>query len=69
MCCTVVGRVAVASTRFVFRELANYPEGEQNEMIELYMSKGLSADDARTVIGLLSKHEEFFVGTGRVHQL
>lgn len=42
-------------------ETVNYLEGEQKEMIELYMSKGLSKEDASIVIGILSKKTEFFV--------
>ena len=31
-------------------ELENYPEGEKKEMIELYMARGVSEDDATLVI-------------------
>lgn len=42
-------------------ELSNFPDGEKLEMIELYMSKGMSHEEASTVIGILSKYEPFFV--------
>eukprot|EP01117_Protostelium_nocturnum_P010294 TRINITY_DN36_c1_g1_i2.p1 TRINITY_DN36_c1_g1~~TRINITY_DN36_c1_g1_i2.p1 ORF type:complete len:307 (+),score=96.90 TRINITY_DN36_c1_g1_i2:37-921(+) len=42
-------------------EYENYLEGEQKEMVELYISKGLSQSDAEKVIELLSKDKTFFV--------
>jgi len=42
-------------------ELENYPEGEMEEMIELYMAKGMSAEDAKLVVSVMSKYEEFFI--------
>jgi len=42
-------------------EYDNYIEGEQNEMIQLYISKGLSKQDAEIVIKLMSKDKKFFV--------
>jgi len=44
-------------------ELKNFPAGEREEMIELYVSRGLRPDDAKTAIEAMSKpgYEEFFV--------
>jgi DNA damage-binding protein 1 len=50
-------------------ECENYLEGEQNEMIELYESKGMSKDDARTVITVISKYKELFVDIMMVQEL
>eukprot|EP00462_Mataza_sp_D1_P026677 CAMPEP_0175133954 /NCGR_PEP_ID=MMETSP0087-20121206/7921_1 /TAXON_ID=136419 /ORGANISM="Unknown Unknown, Strain D1" /LENGTH=272 /DNA_ID=CAMNT_0016416485 /DNA_START=25 /DNA_END=843 /DNA_ORIENTATION=- len=55
-------------TRHYFREraresweLKNFPEGETQEMVELYVCKGLKEEDARSVIHTVAKYEEFFV--------
>ena len=42
-------------------ELENYPEGEKKEMIELYMARGVSEDDATLVIETLAKYKNFFL--------
>ena len=42
-------------------ELENYPEGERREMVELYMDKGMSREDAENVIETLAKYKDFFV--------
>lgn len=42
-------------------ELKHCPEGEKKEMIELYVGKGMSEQDATTVIETMSKYDEFFV--------
>jgi len=51
------------------RECDNYLEGEQREMVELYISKGLSAEDARTIVGILSKDKEIFVDFMMIEEL
>eukprot|EP01087_Luapelamoeba_hula_P015624 TRINITY_DN4696_c0_g1_i1.p1 TRINITY_DN4696_c0_g1~~TRINITY_DN4696_c0_g1_i1.p1 ORF type:complete len:294 (+),score=66.55 TRINITY_DN4696_c0_g1_i1:386-1267(+) len=50
-------------------ECDNYLEGEQHEMVQLYMSKGMSQQDAETVIGLLSKNKKMFVDIMMVEEL
>jgi len=50
-------------------ECENYIEGEQKEMIELYISKGLSRKEAETVIGILSNHQKLFVDIMMVEEL
>ena len=42
-------------------EVENYPQGEKKEMIELYQEKGISEEDARQVVEILSKHKEAWV--------
>jgi len=42
-------------------ECENYLEGEQKEMVELYVNKGLKREDAETAIALLSKNQELFI--------
>lgn len=42
-------------------EMENYPEGEINEMIDIYEERGMSRDDATTVINTMAKYKDFFV--------
>jgi hypothetical protein len=42
-------------------ELDNYPEGEQAEMVELYVKRGMTQADAESVIGVMSKYKDFFL--------
>jgi DNA damage-binding protein 1 len=42
-------------------EMENYREGEIQEMIDIYVNKGLSPDDAKVVIETMAKYEGFFV--------
>jgi VIT1/CCC1 family predicted Fe2+/Mn2+ transporter len=42
-------------------EVENYPQGEINEMIEIYCSKGIALVDAQIVANTLSKYKEFWV--------
>lgn len=42
-------------------ELENYPEGEIQEMIDIYVEKGMSYEDAKLVIETMAKYNEFFV--------
>ena len=50
-------------------ELENYPEGEIEEMIDLYESKGLPRQDAETVIKIMAKHKDFFVNVMMAEEL
>jgi vacuolar iron transporter family protein len=49
----------VLSTRFARREYENYAEGEIAEMVEIYMNKGFSEEDARKIIGVYTSKEEY----------
>ncbi len=42
-------------------ELENYREGEIQEMVEIYVDKGMSYEDAKLVIETLAKYDDFFV--------
>jgi len=42
-------------------EMDNYPEGEIQEMIDIYTLKGMTVDDATVVIQTMAKYKEFFV--------
>lgn len=42
-------------------ELENYREGEIQEMIDIYESKGLSPEDAKLIIETMAKYDDFFV--------
>jgi len=42
-------------------ELENYPEGEIKEMVEVYTGRGMTAEDAQSVIETMSKYPSFFV--------
>ena len=50
-------------------EIENYPEGEKCEMVELYTAKGISAEDARKVVDLLSKNKEAWVDIMMIEEL
>ncbi len=50
-------------------ETRNYPEGEKREMVELYMEKGIPAEDAKNVVEILSKHEKPWVDIMMVEEL
>eukprot|EP00934_Nitzschia_sp_Nitz4_P001375 Nitzschia sp. Nitz4//scaffold48_size128905//70480//71730//NITZ4_003601-RA/size128905-augustus-gene-0.8-mRNA-1//1//CDS//3329552985//1375//frame0 len=42
-------------------ELENYPEGEIQEMIEIYEGQGMSHEDATLVVQTMAKYKDFFV--------
>jgi DNA damage-binding protein 1 len=42
-------------------EMENYPEGEIREMIDIFISKGMSPPDAESVITTMAKYQDFFV--------
>eukprot|EP00978_Attheya_sp_CCMP212_P040752 scaffold225773_cov24-Attheya_sp.AAC.1 len=41
--------------------MENYPEGEIREMIDIFISKGMSPPDAESVITTMAKYQDFFV--------
>jgi len=50
-------------------ECENYLDGEKNEMITSWVKKGLSVDEATTVINILAQHTELFVDIMLVDEL
>jgi VIT1/CCC1 family predicted Fe2+/Mn2+ transporter len=50
-------------------ECEHYIEGEINEMVELYVQKGMSREDAERVVGIMSQYRDIFVDTMMVEEL
>jgi len=50
-------------------EVENNPEGEISEMVDIYVSKGLSSEDALTVANTLSKYKDFWVEHMMLHEI
>ncbi|ETV89628.1 hypothetical protein H257_00834 [Aphanomyces astaci] len=50
-------------------ELDNFPQGEKDEMVELYTGRGMTMKDARTVIDLMANYEHFFVDIMMIEEL
>ncbi|GAX18929.1 hypothetical protein FisN_8Hh147 [Fistulifera solaris] len=50
-------------------EFENYPEGEIEEMIEIYESRGMSHEDAKLVINTMAKYKDFFVDVMMTQEL
>lgn len=50
-------------------EVKNYPEGEKLELIRVYMDKGLSEDDSKKIVDIISKNEEAWVDIMMVEEL
>jgi vacuolar iron transporter family protein len=50
-------------------ELENYREGEIQEMIDIYTSKGMSLEDAKLCIETMAKYDEFFVDVMMMQEL
>ncbi len=50
-------------------EVDHYPQGEKQEMIELYMEKGLSEADAQTVVDIIAKDKRVWVDIMMVEEL
>ena len=50
-------------------EMDNYPEVEVQEMIDIYVEKGMGREDAKMVIETMSKYKEFFVDVMMAEEL
>ncbi|MFZ5831895.1 MAG: VIT1/CCC1 transporter family protein [Planctomycetota bacterium] len=50
-------------------EIETYPEGEQHEMIELYVAKGISEEDARTIVSIFSRNQRAWLDVMMVEEL
>jgi VIT1/CCC1 family predicted Fe2+/Mn2+ transporter len=50
-------------------EVEHYPEGEMREMVELYTAKGMSEEDAQTIVGIFTRHKQAWVDVMMVEEL
>ena len=50
-------------------EMRQNPEGEIQEMVDIYVSRGMSREDATTVISTMAKYHDFFVNVMMVEEL
>jgi len=50
-------------------EFENYPKGEIEEMVELYVRRGLEEGDARTIVTTMAKYKDSFVDMMMVEEL
>jgi vacuolar iron transporter family protein len=50
-------------------EIDNYPQGEKQELIQLYMDKGLSKEDSEQITGIISKNKKVWVDIMMVEEL
>ena len=50
-------------------EMDNYPEGEVQEMIDIYVKRGMTQKDAENVIMTMSKYTDFFVDVMMAEEL
>lgn len=50
-------------------ELNNYPEGEKQELIEVYVEKGISEADANAMVEIISKYDKAWVDIMMVEEL
>jgi len=55
------GEVAASERRREVWEFENYPEGEIKEMIDLYIERGIPAEDASAIVRTMAKHKDFFI--------
>lgn len=60
---------AVAERRREEWEVENSLDLELDEMVQIYMAKGLSFDDAHTIVGIISKDPKMFVDFMMVEEL
>ncbi|MBC2580957.1 VIT1/CCC1 transporter family protein [Clostridium sp. DJ247] len=50
-------------------EVEHYPEGEKQELVEIYMEKGISEKDAKTITEIISKYKKAWVDIMVVEEL
>lgn len=50
-------------------EVEHYPEGEKQEMIEIYISKGMSEEDAYSMVEILSRNKETWISVMMAEEL
>lgn len=50
-------------------EVENYPQGEKLELKEIYMAKGISEEDSKQIVDIISKHKKAWVDIMMVEEL
>lgn len=50
-------------------EVEHYPEGEKKEMVEVYINKGLSKEDANKLVSIISKNKKAWIDVMMVEEL
>ena len=50
-------------------EVDNYPEGEKRELVEIYVTRGMSPEDARSAVEIIAKDKKSWVDTMMVEEL
>lgn len=50
-------------------EVQHYPEGEKQELREIYMNRGMSSEDAAAVVDIIAKDEKAWIDTMMVEEL
>lgn len=50
-------------------EVEHYPDGEKREMVELYVAKGMSEDDAKTVVEIFARHKKAWIDVMMLEEL
>lgn len=50
-------------------EVETYPEGEKKELVELYIDKGMSEEDAEHVVNIMAKDKDVWVDVMMVEEL
>jgi len=50
-------------------EVENNPQGEIDEMVEIFEKKGMATEDAKTVMNIFAKHEEMWLDLMMVEEL
>lgn len=50
-------------------EFDSNPEGEIKEMVDLYMEKGFSEEEAEHILRIMAKHRDFFIDHMMVEEL
>ncbi len=50
-------------------EVEHYPDGEKQEMVEIYTDKGMGTEDAQSMVDILSRNEKVWVDVMMVEEL
>jgi VIT1/CCC1 family predicted Fe2+/Mn2+ transporter len=50
-------------------EVEHYPEGEKKELVELYVEKGLSEEDATAIVEILARNKETWIDIMMLEEL